>query len=93
MTGNLPDTLFEIRGTAGSRQTAGLGDEVIVGFWETDPNLRKAVTEAADQHARLTRDHAELANMDEGELCSLLQKDVLSFYGTEVCWSSDFSMR
>jgi len=84
MTSNPLQTLEQIKAYAGPRATDGLSPEEIERFHARDPKLRKAIEHAAESHAALQEDFAELLKMSEEDLCATLQADYVNFYVDEA---------
>ena len=62
-------------------QTQGLSDDTIRQFCEIDPNLVRAIEEAASQFDGLIEEMgADTISQDESELISSLQSDYINFY-------------
>ncbi len=76
--------LREIRLLAGDRSTAGLDDDILAPFLETDADLRAAVSRALAAARRLRKDAPELVAVPEDALCAELQEDYLNFYGDDA---------
>ncbi|MCF7793955.1 MAG: aminotransferase class III-fold pyridoxal phosphate-dependent enzyme [Candidatus Cloacimonetes bacterium] len=75
----LVQKLYEIRNYSGRRVTEGLSDEIIETFLD-DKDLQKTINTAFQSHRSLQRDYSEELQMDEQDLCILLQKDYENFY-------------
>lgn len=73
--------LREIRRLAGGRNTPGLDDDTLVPFLMRDGNLRMAISRALAMARRLAAESPEVWSGSEDELCALLQRDYLNFYG------------
>ncbi len=76
--------LKEIRLLAGGRATAGLDDDALAPFLETDADLRLAVSRALAVARRLRKEAPEIVAAPEDALCAELQEDYLNFYGDDA---------
>ena len=77
------DALTRIRQfvSESNAQTQGLSDDTIRQFCEIDPNLVRAIEEAASQFDALIEEMgADTISQDESELISSLQSDYINFY-------------
>jgi len=72
--------LAPLRAHAGTRRTTGLPDDVLERFAATHPELVEAAHAAADAHAALATDFAELLELDEDAQIEAVQAGFVNFY-------------
>jgi len=72
--------LAPLRAHAGTRRTTGLPDDVLERFAATHPELVEAAHAAADAHAALVTDFAELLELDEDAQIGAVQAGFVNFY-------------
>ncbi len=73
--------LQAIRELAGARRTEGLSDADLAPFLAGDADLQHALGQAHERACLLAESSPGVAMTEEGELCALLQRDFLNFYG------------
>lgn len=78
------DRLREIQAFGGRRRTAGLEDEMVERFLNTDPTLGQAIDEAYAAHLSLREQWGDLLREDEGDLIDEIQDDLLNFYAADT---------
>lgn len=72
--------LAPLRAHAGTRRTTGLPDDVLERFAATHPELLEAARAAADAHAQLKQDFADLLDLDEDAQARAVQAGYINFY-------------
>lgn len=76
--------LETIRRRSGPARTVGLPDGILREFAGRDPLLVRAVSEAAQAHARILADYPEVAALPEPEQVAELQSDLVNFYADDA---------
>lgn len=78
------DQLSELRTFGGKAVTTGLDDQQIVSFASTDPKLRRAVTEAVENHRQLRVEFNDLLAADEPDQIAGIQSGLINFYSSDT---------
>lgn len=78
------EILAPLRAHRGQRRTAGLPDDVVERFAATHPDLVEAARAAADAHAALGEDVADLLDLDEDAQARAVQAGYVNFYQNDA---------
>ncbi|MEJ2534850.1 MAG: aminotransferase class III-fold pyridoxal phosphate-dependent enzyme [Gammaproteobacteria bacterium] len=81
---NLIDKLEPLRTTGGEALTRGLPDEIILQFAERDPNLARAVEDAAELFECVREEFPDVLAMDESEQLATVQEEFVNFYSMDA---------
>lgn len=76
--------LAPLRAHAGQRRTAGLPDEVLERFAQTHPELLEVARAAAEAHAALGSEFADLLDLDEDAQARTVQAGYVNFYQADA---------
>jgi len=76
--------LEPLRTCGGEARTAGLPDDIILRFAQSDPQLAEAVGAAAAEFEQLAKSAPELLAMDESEQIAYIQADMVNFYAEDA---------
>ncbi|WP_394000885.1 aminotransferase class III-fold pyridoxal phosphate-dependent enzyme [Luteimonas sp. WGS1318] len=78
------EILAPLRAHGGQRRTTGLPDDVLTRFAATHPDLVEAARAAAEAHAALGDDFADLLDLDEDAQARAVQAGYVNFYQSDA---------